>query len=219
MFIVLEGIDASGKNTQIQLLYKRLKREGYKSEVLDFPTYDSPVGKVIAAHLRGDLKLKYSVTPELASIMYAADRYQYKDKLFNDLKKGKILIANRYMQSNVGFQGAHFSGEARNTFINWLDEVESRLPQADIVIFLDVPAEIARRLRGRRPKKKYLRPGQKDINEGSLEYQKKVRETYLETAKKDGWIVIECCCENGKNKLKDPRVIHEEIWSKIKNKL
>jgi dTMP kinase len=216
MFIVLEGIDASGKKTQIGLLNKRLKKEGFKPEVLDFPTYDSPIGKLIASNLRGDLKTKHPVSPELASIMYAADRYQYKDKMFNDLKKGKILIANRYMQSNIGFQGAHFSGEARNAFINWLYETEARLPQADIVVFLDMPAEMAKRLRGRRPRKRYLKPGQEDIHERSLEYQKKVRDTYLEVAKKEGWILVGCC--NGRI-LKKPQKIHEEIWDKIKNKL
>ena len=128
MLIVLEGIDASGKNTQINLLYKKLKEEKYDAELIEFPRYDTPFGEMVARYLRGEFGPRDKVSPELASLLYIADRYQFKDELFEKLRKGKILIANRYLQSNMGFQGAKLSGEARNTFIKWLDEVESRLP-------------------------------------------------------------------------------------------
>jgi dTMP kinase len=213
MFIVIEGIDSSGKKTQTNLLVKHLKSMGKKPEVLDFPTYNSPLGKIIGNHLSGRIKPKYRVTPELAAMMFAADRYQYKDELFGKMKKGKILIANRYVQSNIGYQGARFNGEARNSFLNWVNEVESRLPQADIVIYLDMPPQMARRLKGRRPKKKY--PGQKDLFEQNPEYQKKVREMYLEAAEKEEWVVIDT---TKGNRLRKPEEIHEEIWHKIKNK-
>ncbi len=207
MFIVLEGIDSSGKKTQTNLLLKHLKQNGKKVEVLDFPTYDSPIGKLIKEQLTGKLDAKYKVTPELAALMFAVDRYQHKDELFEKIKKGKILIANRYVQSNIGYQGARFEGEARNSFLNWIDEVESRLPQADIVVYLDMPPEVARRLKSNR---------KKDVYELSLEYQKRVRDMYLHAAKKDDWIVINCT--NG-SKLRNPEEIHEEIWNKIKHKL
>lgn len=219
MLIVLEGIDASGKKTQIELFYKKLRKEGYKPELLDFPVYDTSYGEMIARFLRGELGPRNKLPPELVSLLYAADRYQFKDKLFKKVKEGKILIANRYLQSSIGFQGAKFRGEARNTFIKWLEEVESRLPQADIVIFLDMPPEVARKLRGKRIDKKYLTERTKKIRltDEDIRYQKRVRETYLQVAKKEGWIVIECCHDDGK--LKTPEEIHEEVWNKIKNEL
>lgn len=190
---------------------------------MEFPAYHTPYGEMVARFLRGELGPRNKLPPELVSLLYAADRYQFKDKLFEKLKEGKILIANRYLQSSIAFQGAKFKGEARNTFVKWLDEVESRLPQADIIIFLDMPPEVARKLRGKRDKKKYLTKRAKWIKrvrvpEEDIRYQRKVRETYLQIAKKEGWIVINCC-RNGNKILRTPQEIHEEMWGKIKNKL
>lgn len=210
MFIVLEGIDSSGKKTQINLLYKKLKKEGFSPELLEFPTYEkSPYGELVGKYLRGELGKKNEIAPEIPSLLYAIDRYQFKDELFDKLIKGKILIADRYLQSNIGFQAAKFEGQARFTFIDWLEEVESRMPQADIVIFLDIPPEVSKQL---------MKGEKKDIYEKDLGYQKKVRETYLQTAKREGWVVVNCCNKDAK-RLKTPEEIHEEIWNGIKGNL
>jgi dTMP kinase len=220
LFIVLEGLDSAGKKTQIDLLFKRLKEEGHPAELLDFPAYHTSFGSLVAKYLRGDYGPKERVIPEIVAMLYALDRYQFRDAMKKKLRKGKVLISNRYSQSNYGFQGAKFSGKEQDHFIKWMEALESRLPQPDIVIFLDMPPEAAAQLITGKGYRKYLRGKKKDIHERDIGYQGKVRKTYLRIAEKKGWMTIKCAVKKGgKWSVKKPAQIHGEIWDKIKWRL
>jgi len=130
------------------------------------------------------------------------------------LKKGTYFILDRYSYSNV-FQIAKGKKEERGELLKWLQDVESRLPQADIIIFLDVDPEITKRLlKKRKVKIKLGKRKKEDIHEMDINFQKKVRNIYKTIAKKLGWIIINCC---KKGMMKSKEEIHNEVYKKLKD--
>ncbi len=104
--IVIDGTDGSGKATQVELLVKRLKQEGKKVKVVDFPEYYSNFfGKFIGHCLSEQYYNFVGVHPKIASVLYAADRFESKDKIEKWLKEGNTVVANRYASSNQIHQG------------------------------------------------------------------------------------------------------------------
>lgn len=215
--IVIDGVSASGKKTQAQLLAERLNREGVRAELLHFPTYNStPYGALVSNYLKGEFGPRKDIAPEIASIFYAIDRYQLKDEMFAKLKAGTNLVLDRYSQSNYAYQTAELSGDKKRELKEWLFCLESRLPQADAVVFIDVPPEISKKLiTQREAKNELLKPGEPDIHEADRFYEEKVRETYLELAGELGWTLI-----NGAlgGELKTREAVHEEIYAALKSK-
>ncbi|HLC66288.1 MAG TPA: thymidylate kinase, partial [Candidatus Nanoarchaeia archaeon] len=123
--IVLEGIDGSGKTTQTKMLVARLKREGYAVETIDFPQYYTTFfGKMVAQYLRGEFGALDQVSPYLAAILYAGDRFERKEQLEQWLAEGKIVIANRYVSANMGHQASKIPRSKRAVFVQWLDQLE-----------------------------------------------------------------------------------------------
>ena len=92
-FIVLEGIDSAGKKTQTQLLEKFLSGKGYKVKSLHFPQYDTDFGKLVGNYLRGEYGKLDELPPEIPCLLYALDRYQFKDQLIWDLKNDVYYVA------------------------------------------------------------------------------------------------------------------------------
>lgn len=213
-FISFEGIDSSGKKTQVKLIVKALKQKGYKVVELSFPAYHTPFGKIVASFLRGEFFSLKKTIPEIASLLYAADRYQFKDFIRKSLNEGKIIISNRFTQSAMAFEATiHHTGKEKFEFIEWIRQVEARLPQPELIFFLDMPVEASRKLIEKREDKKYLQGKKKDIFEENLNFQRKVRQTYLEMAKRDKrWIVINCAKKiNGKWQIRTPKEIHADV--------
>jgi len=195
-FIVIEGGDSAGKHTQAKLLLKHITKSfpACEMELLSFPQYDTPFGELVAKYLRGEFGTLDHVPPEIACMLYALDRYQVKDKLKSDLEAGKWLIADRYTQSNFGHQGAKLDGDARNELIAWVEGLESRLPQPDLVLYLYVPAKVTQKLMEAREHKSYLASDKhQDIHEQDVTYQERVIETYIAIANsRTNWEVIDC---------------------------
>lgn len=213
-FIVFEGTDSSGKKTQTNFLAERLKKEGKKVEIIHFPTYQkTPLGIFVAKYLKGDFGTKEEIVPEIGSLFYSLDRYQFQKELKEKLKAGINIIADRYTASNI-FQAAKFEGERRFEIWEWIKSVDSRLPQPDITIVLNVPTKISKKLFSKREKKNELIESEKDIHEADLDYQERVRRTYLDIAEREGWLVINCCGENFE--FLPPEKIHNEIYEKLK---
>ncbi len=219
-FIVIEGGDSAGKHTQAELLLKHLQLHKIEIELLSFPKYDTPFGEFIAKYLRGEFGSLEDLPPEIPSLLYALDRYQVKDALEQGLAVGKWFIADRYTQSNFGHQGAKLTGKERAQFIAWLEQIESRLPQPDLVIYLHVPVAHAQELMRNREHKSYLASdANQDIHELDVRYQHEVVKTYLELAgTRDNWVVIDCV-ERRDDKLKSIERIHRELVLAVKERL
>jgi dTMP kinase len=210
--IVFEGTDSCGKKTQTKLLAERLRKMGKDVETIHFPTYnETPLGIFISKYLKGDFGSKESVTPEIASLFYSMDRYQLQKIIRDRLDEGVTIIADRYTPSNI-FQVAKVKPEDRPKLWKWIKSLDERLPRPDAVIILNVPANVSEKLFSSRECKNDMLENKKDIHEEDMEYQEEVRKTYLEIAKRECWIVVECC--SGEN-FRTIEEIHEEVYNMI----
>jgi dTMP kinase len=197
--IVIEGLDGSGKSTQINRLSEYLVARGYRCRQLHFPRTDSPVyGELISRFLRGELGDIHQVHPYLVALIYAGDRFDFKPTLEKWLNEGDMVLLDRYVYSNVAYQCAKISDqEDIRALREWILQLEfeyHQLPKPDLNIFLDVPFEFTRqKLEDHREgdERLYLR-GKKDIHEADLSFQKTVRESYLSLSDRDDFMKIDC---------------------------
>ena len=119
-FIMLEGTDGSGKGTQTERLVKRLIDEGYVVEQISFPQYGEKSATMVEAYLNGEHGTAEEVGPYKASIFYAVDGFSASNQIRNWLLEGKIVIANRYVASNMGHQGGKIKcPEERKKYFDW----------------------------------------------------------------------------------------------------
>jgi len=220
--IVIDGMDGSGKATQAGLLIKHLKKDGYKVKVVDFPDYSSNFfGKFIGHCLSEQYYNFVKVHPKIASVLYAADRFESKNKIEQWLKEGYIVIANRYASANQIHQGGKITNtKKRESFLGWLAEMEYevfKIPRPDAVFYLNVPIPVVlkliRKRDGNDKRRKYLGK-KKDVHEKDVRFLENSRKSALWLAKtQKGWIKIECM-QNGK--LDTRENIHAKVYEKIK---
>ncbi|MBU1727697.1 dTMP kinase [Patescibacteria group bacterium] len=220
-FIVIDGTDGSGKSTQVELLVKRLKRDGKKVKVVDFPDYyNNFFGKFIGHCLSEQYYNWKSIHPKIASIAYAADRFESKEKINKWLKEGNIVVANRYVSSNQIHQGGKIANvKKREAFIKWLDEMEYgvfKIPKPDVVFYLSVPVNFVLKLirgRNKNTKREYL-GNKKDVHEKDINFLKNSHKSAMWLAKtQKNWIKIDCVKSDVLSTRED---IHKEIYEKIK---
>ncbi|MDO5496473.1 MAG: dTMP kinase [Alistipes sp.] len=216
MFIVLEGVDGSGKSTQIAKLRQMLDKAGVANEYIHFPRFDAPFfGELIARFLRGELGSVEQVDPYIVAMLYAGDRHDAKRLIDGWLAEGKVVICDRYAYSNIGYQCAKIADpEGRDRLAEWIFDLEYNhfaIPRPDVSLFLDVPfAFTERKLQEVRTgdDRDYLNGG-KDIHEQSLELQQMVRQVYLDAATKDENMHIIDCSEA--EAMASPDVIFERV--------
>lgn len=215
-FIVLEGIDGSGKRTQLEMIARAFSSRAIAFTQVSFPRYDGFFGKMVARFLNGEFGPLESVDPHFSALLYAEDRRESRSALESDLAAGKALIADRYIASNLAHQGARVPPAKRREFLAWLKELEYRvyeLPPEDLVIYLRVPAEEAHRLVGEKAKRKYTEL-RRDLQEADLTHLRIASEVYDELARQPNWVKIECYDEQAQA-LRVPEAIHKEILAAI----
>src|SRR5699024_1343079 len=124
ILIAIDGVDASGKQTQTQLLIKRLKDEGKDVRGVSFPAYDNQSSTLVKMYLNGDFgKNPEDVNVYATSTLFDADRFAtYRTDWGNDYNSGKIIIADRYVSSNLIHQASKIADEKeKEKFLVWLD--------------------------------------------------------------------------------------------------
>jgi len=219
--IVFEGTDSSGKATQSRLLLEHLQKSGIVAEPLDFPRYESFFGSLVGKYLTGEFGTVESLPPEFCALLFSIDRYQLKYEIESKLEKGIFLVANRYVQANIAFQTAKFSSaEQQKEFLAWIECLESRMPKADTVVFLNMPTEAAQSLMNGNDRKKSYRKGkEKDLHEANSEYLEKTRKIYSLLAKKQNWIEIECAeKKQGSWIVKPVEAVQKEVLEKLRQR-
>jgi dTMP kinase len=218
---VVEGVDGSGKSTQINLLKEYFIQKGYICEYLHFPRTEEPFfGELISRFLRGEFGSLNEVNPWLVAMLYAGDRKDAAELIRSWIMKGSIVILDRYTYSNIAYQCAKIDEVTdQNKLMNWILDLEFRhfaIPRPDLNFFLDVPFSFTeKKLSSSRTgdDRIYLN-GTKDIHEESLAFQKKVREMYIKVAETDTRLcIVNCSDKNGK------MLPQEEILSLIIQKI
>src|ERR1700737_3341665 len=94
--IALEGIDGSGKRTQLDLLAHALEARGLCIFRVAFPRYDSSFGKLAGRYLNGDFGPLGAIDPHLSALLYAGDRFEAKGEIESALSEGNIFLTDRY---------------------------------------------------------------------------------------------------------------------------
>lgn len=212
--IVIDGVDASGKETQTKLLLKRLTDAGKDIKMVSFPAYDNPSSTLVRMYLNGDFgKNPDDVNAYAASSFFAADRYAtYKMDWGKLYESGTVILSDRYVSSNMIHQASKINDESeKEEFMTWLYDLEYNrysLPRPDVTIFLDMPVEWGQKLMRERANK-IDGSHSKDIHENNSDYLIKSYNTAVAAADKYGWRRISCVDKNGIRSVED---INNEIF-------
>lgn len=196
--IVIDGLDGSGKTTQFDII-KNILSEKHSVKPISFPDYENPSSALVRMYLNGEMAENAAdINAYAASSFYAVDRYaNYKMVWEKNYKNGDLIFASRYVSSNAIHQMVKLPENEWDNYLNWLSDYEYNklgLPEPDMVIFLDVPVEIAQKLMSGRYAGDESR---KDIHEANVSYLKSCRKSALYAAEKLGWKVLNCCDADG----------------------
>jgi dTMP kinase len=214
--IAIEGIDGSGKRTQLDLLAKALTGRGVQIQPTAFPHYDSWFGKMVGRFLNGDFGALDSVDPHFAALLYAGDRFEAKRELSAALEQGKVVLADRYIASNLAHQTARVPTEKRNDFIAWLEHLEYNiygLPQEDLIIYLRLPAAQAQSFVSKKPARTYTSAKQ-DIQESSLRHLEDAASMYDYLSHRPRWSTVECY-DAARKEMRPPEKIAADILALV----
>ena len=169
IFITFEDSEGSGKSTQARLLYKYLKQRGYKAVFLR-----EPGATKISEKIRKILldKKNNSITPITEMLLYMAARAQVVNEVIKPaLKRGAIVISDRFLDSTLAYQGYGLGLSIK--LIKNIGEFVTQSLRPDLTVFLDRAVTVGL----------ICRKGRKDrIEERSLAYHRKVRNGYLKLA-------------------------------------
>ncbi len=192
--IVIDGLDGSGKSTQLQRLEQYLQEKQTAYKQISFPDYAQPSSALVTMYLAGEFGSSADdVNAYAASSFYAVDRYASFKKFWEqDYQNNLPIIAARYTTSNAIHQMAKLPKSEWDNYLEWMEHYEYvllGLPRPDAVIFLDMPLDIAQKLMSHRYEGD---ESKKDIHERDLQYLRQCRESALYAAEKCGWQVVSC---------------------------
>lgn len=212
--IVLEGIDGSGKTTQINLLKQYLASQGWslRTEVISFPMYESFYGQLIKRYLEGEFGSVNNVNSYLIAGTFASDRLLAKPQIEKWLSEGKIVLVNRYVSASKAHLGANLPDFQQEEFIKWVDEMEykiNKMPKEGLSILLKIDPK--------QGQENALKNHLKDIHEESVDHLTRAAKIYLQLSQTEGnWVIVDCM-ENGQMRTKES--IAQEILRVVLSKL
>ncbi len=198
--LVFEGIDGSGKKTQVERTARWLIGQNYSVKMVSFPRHSSDEALLVDKYLRGELGL---LPVELVATMYAVDRglWVVQEKIQEHLASSGIVVIDRGAWSNFAYQaGTIASADSRKELFAWLLDMEHakfHFPVADLNFFLDVPPKNADMLVNDKPAREYLNGKDRDELEADPNRINIARDIYLELAKRADFCHIICCAPNG----------------------
>ncbi len=221
MFIMIEGTDGSGKSLQTEMLVKHLTDEKKPVQQISFPRYGERSAAVIEDYLNGKFGSSEEVGPYRASIFYAVDRYAASQQIKTWLSEGYIVIANRYVGSNMGHQGGKIQDlTERKKFFDWVYDLEYnifQIPKPNVNIILHVSPETSQSLIDKKEAREYLHGKKRDIHEDDLLHLKNAEEAYINIATTFPEFKLIECEEN--KIIQSPEIIHQKIWAEISKSL
>jgi dTMP kinase len=226
--IAIEGIDGSGKRTQLDLLAHEFDARGLATARISFPRYESFFGKLVGQFLNGDFGSVNQVDPHLSALLYAGDRLEAKGEIESALAAGKIVLADRYIGSNLAHQSERVPRERRDDYIAWLKHLEYGLyglPVEDLVIYLRMPAVEAHRLVGLKAARAYTTL-RRDILEADISHLEQTALIYDQLATEWNWVRIDCTYgvsgiepSAASGALLSPEEIHRAVLQTVESRI
>ncbi|MBR0231764.1 MAG: deoxynucleoside kinase [Clostridia bacterium] len=213
--IAVDGLDASGKKTQTDLLAQAFAEKGIPCRCISFPTYDRDYSALVNMYLDGRFgEDPQAVNPYAASTFYGADRYcSYMLDWKKDYEAGTVILANRYTSANAVHQLSKLPPERYGEFLDWLTDNEYNrlaIPRPDAVVYLCLPPEQSMRLLEKRCSETGAK---KDIHEKSREHLENSYRAALYSAERLGWMKIDCDRDGEIRSVED---IHNEMIERLR---
>jgi dTMP kinase len=201
LFITFEGVEGSGKTTQIQRLKKYLTRKGLLCKVTREPG-GCPIGeKVRKILLNPDHR---EMVPMSELLLYEAARAQHvKEVIEPFLKKGGVVLCDRFSDATIAYQGY-----GRGIGLNWIENLNHFSCQGikpDVTFLLDCPSDVGLK-RALQRNRSLKQEGEGRFEKEKIQFHQKVRKGYLAIAKK----------EPHRIKLIDTREGQEKVFEKIR---
>jgi dTMP kinase len=179
IIVAIEGADGVGKNTTSRLLCETLQAAGKTATVIGFPRYGETVaGVTIGRYLAGDMPVP--VSPQAAATLYALDRFEWRDEILKAIETHDVLIFDRYVASNMAYQGARVPTEESRALMEWILALETgqfALPAPALSIYLNTPWDLARALILQKAERSYTDKSF-DAYEADVALQQRVRTNY-----------------------------------------
>ncbi|PYT01412.1 MAG: dTMP kinase [Acidobacteria bacterium] len=173
-FITFEGIDGSGKSTQLRMLSGDLRARG-----VDLITTQEPGGTPLGRRLReAFLETEETVAPIAELLLFAADRAQHVEFLIKPaLAEGRIVISDRYADATFAYQGA--GRGFPEAMVNEIIELATGGLKPDLTLFFDITIENAiKRMAGRHE----IGEGRNRMDVETADFYSRVRDAYLRLA-------------------------------------
>ena len=214
--IAVEGIDGSGKRTQVEFLTNKLRALGHFVFSTGFPQYDSWFGKMVGQFLNGDLGPLESVDPHFTTLLYAGDRFEAKPNLESALNNGQIVLVDRYIGSNLAHQTARVPPAQRSAFLEWIEHLEYGiygLPRENLILYLRVPPQAAQQLVERKSVRSYT-SAPKDLLEASLRHLEDAAEMYDSLSRSVPWATIQCF-DATRKAIREPEEIARDVLAAV----
>jgi dTMP kinase len=214
--LAVEGIDGAGKRTQVELLDRALDARGIAHFDLSFPRYQSFFGQAVTRYLTGEFGRLDQVDAHFSALLYAGDRLEAKRELDAALAAGRLVLADRYVGSNLAHQGARVPADRREEFLAWVRRLEYEvfsLPHEDLVIYLRVPVEESSRRTAARGKRL-----ERDIQEGDPGHLREAAAVYESLASGPEWSIVEGF-DLATGTPRAAEDIHKEILSLVERRL
>ena len=118
--IIIEGLDGSGKSTQMQLLCQRAEQLGKPVRRVKFPNYDEDSSALVKAYLSGELGSLQQINAYAASVLYSVDRYAtWRRHMHSDYEQGAVFLLDRYTTANMYHQTTKLPHEEWDSFLDW----------------------------------------------------------------------------------------------------
>ena len=200
MFISFEGIEGSGKSTQIELIEELIRAKGYQVKKLREPGTTELGEKIRNIFLEKTTETVDPITE--AFLLYASRKHLDQNFLRQNLSDGAIVIADRYADATLAYQS--YGKGLDHNFVKLIHD-SSQLLSPDLTFYMDISAELSRERISDREMDR--------MESESVDFFKKVREGYLQIAHDNPERVVVLDA----NKTIDE--LHESIKKIISNKL
>jgi dTMP kinase len=200
VFISFEGIEGSGKSTQIELIEELIRAKGYQVKKLREPGTTELGEKIRNIFLEKTTETVDPITE--AFLLYASRKHLDQNFLRQNLNEGAIVIADRYADATLAYQS--YGKGLDHNFVKLIHD-SSQLLSPDLTFYMDISAELSRERISDREMDR--------MESESIDFFKKVREGYLQIAHDNPERVVVLDA----NKTIDE--LHESIKKIISNKL
>jgi dTMP kinase len=178
LFITLEGIDGTGKSTQLRLLARHLRKRGLAVRVTREPG-GTKVGERIRKILLASTTTRLAPLAELA-LIYAARAQHLQEVIRPALAKGEIVVSDRYNDASLAYQG--YGRELGVETVRAFDRLVCARTQPDLTILLDLAPRLS--LRRAQARQSWRKSKQERFELEGMNFHKRVRDGYLAIARK-----------------------------------